>query len=163
MRRENINACRLAATGSDFTANCSGNHHDLPATHVFIDKPVPAVWNDRRSCRRCHDYLAGRLGSRAVKNDPNGDPIMVVELTQSSLQPGHEVNVQGVLLEMRKSVQINFVRGGFQSVCTQVHPSTLSNIPALETTCTITQNGGHVMTQTLVAAANKEMAWSLSY
>jgi len=104
-----------------------------------------------------------QLRQRAVKNDPNGDPIMVVELTQSSLQPGHEVNVQGVLLEMRKSVQINFVRGGFQSVCTQVHPSTLSNIPALETTCTITQNGGHVMTQTLVAAANKEMAWSLSY
>jgi len=105
------------------------------------------------------------IGSRqrAVKNDQNGDPIMVVELTQSRLQPGHEVNVQGVLLEMRKSVQINFVRGGFQSVCTKVHESTLSDLPALETTCTITQNGGHVMTQTLVAAANKEMAWSLSY
>ncbi|WP_155517449.1 DUF4946 domain-containing protein, partial [Pseudomonas coronafaciens] len=38
-----------------------------------------------------------------------------------------------------------------------------SVVPALETTCTITQNGVHVLTQTLVAAANKEMAWSLSY
>jgi hypothetical protein len=33
----------------------------------------------------------------------------------------------------------------------------------METTCTITQNGNHVMTQTLVAAASPERAWSLSY
>jgi hypothetical protein len=88
---------------------------------------------------------------------------MVVELTQTRLQPGHEVNVQSVLLEMRKAVQVNFVHGGFQSVCTRMKESTLSDVPAMETTCTITQNGAHVMTQTLVAAANKEMAWSLSY
>lgn len=104
-----------------------------------------------------------QMRQRAVKNDQNGNPAMVVELTQSRLQAGHEVNVQGVLLEMRKAVQINFVRGGYQSVCTQVKPGMLSSLPALETTCTITQNGGHVMTQTLVAAASKEMAWSLSY
>lgn len=104
-----------------------------------------------------------QMRQRAVKNDQNGDPIMVMELTQSRLQPGHDVNVQSVLLEMRKSVQIDFVRGGFQSVCSKIHESTLSDLPALETTCTITQNGGHVMTQTLVAAANHDMAWSLSY
>lgn len=106
---------------------------------------------------------AVQIRQRAVKNDQNGDPAMVVELTQTRLQAGHDVNVQGVLLEMRKSVQINFVRSGFQSVCTKMKDSTLSEIPAMETTCTITQNGAHVMTQTLVAAANKEMAWSLSY
>lgn len=104
-----------------------------------------------------------QMRQRAVKNDQNGDPIMVVELTQTQLQPGHDVNVQGVLLEMRKAVQINFARGGFQSVCSKIHDSTLSDLPALETTCTITQNGGHVMTQTLVAAANHDKAWSLSY
>ena len=104
-----------------------------------------------------------QMRQRAVKNDQNGDPIMVMELTQSRLQPGHDVNVQSVLLEMRKSVQIDFVRSGFQSVCSKIHESTLSDLPALETTCTITQNGGHVMTQTLVAAANHDMAWSLSY
>jgi len=104
-----------------------------------------------------------QMRQRAVKNDQNGNPVMVVELTQSRLQAGHEVNVQGVLLEMRKAVQINFARGGYQSVCTQVKPGMLSTLPSLETTCTITQNGGHVMTQTLVAAATKEMAWSLSY
>ncbi|MDY7564849.1 DUF4946 domain-containing protein [Pseudomonas sp. RTC3] len=104
-----------------------------------------------------------QMRQRAVKNDQNGDPIMVMELTQSRLQPGHDVNVQSVLLEMRKSVQIDFARGGFQSVCSKIHKSTLSDLPALETTCTITQNGGHVMTQTLVAAASHDMAWSLSY
>jgi hypothetical protein len=109
------------------------------------------------------DHPSVQIRERAVKNDQNGDPAMVVELTQTRLQPGHDVNVQGVLLEMRKAVQVNFVRSGFQSVCTKMKDSTLSEIPAMETTCTITQNGAHVMTQTLVAAANKEMAWSLSY
>jgi hypothetical protein len=109
------------------------------------------------------DRPSVQIRQRAVKNDQNGDPAMVVELTQTRLQPGHEVNVQSVLLEMRKAVQVNFVHGGFQSVCTRMKESTLSDVPAMETTCTITQNGAHVMTQTLVAAANKEMAWSLSY
>lgn len=100
---------------------------------------------------------------RAAKLDEAGNPLMVMELTQSALAPGHEVNIEGVLLEMRKSVQVNFSRSGFQSVCTRVRETKLSTVPALETTCTITQNGVHVMTQTLVAAANKEAAWSLSY
>ncbi|GBH10539.1 Non-ribosomal peptide synthetase component F [Pseudomonas syringae pv. actinidiae] len=104
-----------------------------------------------------------QVRQRAVKNDQSGNPLMVMELTQTRLSPGHEVNVQGVLLEMRKSVQVNFARSGLQSVCTHVRESQLSVVPALETTCTITQNGVHVLTQTLVAAANKEMAWSLSY
>jgi len=106
---------------------------------------------------------AAQIRQRAVKNDANGDPAMVVELTQTRLQPGHAVNVEAVLLEMRKAVQVNFAHGGFQSVCTHMKASTLSDVPAMETTCTITQNGAQVMTQTLVAAASKEMAWSLSY
>lgn len=109
------------------------------------------------------DRPSVQVRQRAVKKDDNGDPAMVVELTQTRLQPGHEVNVQSVLLEMRKAVQVNFVHSGFQSVCTKMKESTLSEVPAMETTCTITQNGAHVMTQTLVAAANKEMAWALSY
>jgi hypothetical protein len=109
------------------------------------------------------DRPSVQIRQRAVKNDDNGDPAMVVELTQTRLQPGHSVNVEGVLLEMRKAIQVNFVRSGFQSVCTKMKDSTLSDVPAKETTCTITQNGAHVMTQTLVAAANREMAWSLSY
>ncbi|HEX8592929.1 MAG TPA: DUF4946 domain-containing protein [Pseudomonas sp.] len=104
-----------------------------------------------------------QLRQRAVKNDQAGNPLMVMELTQSPLVPGHQVNVEGVLLEMRKSIQVMFARSGFQSVCTRTRQGTLSQMAALETTCTITQNGVHVMTQTLVAAASKDMAWSLSY
>jgi hypothetical protein len=104
-----------------------------------------------------------QMRQRAVKNDQNGNPLMVMELTQTQLQAGHQVNVQSVLLEMRKSIQINFARDGFQSVCSKVHEGTLSALPSLETTCSITQNGGHVMTQTLVAAATKDTAWLLSY
>lgn len=104
-----------------------------------------------------------QVRQRAVKNDQAGNPGMVMELTQTRLAPGHQVNVQGVLLEMRKAVQINFARSGLQSACTQVRETRLSEVPALETTCSITQNGVHVLTQTLVAAASQQMAWSLSY
>ncbi|CAM3131221.1 DUF4946 domain-containing protein [Pseudomonas floridensis] len=104
-----------------------------------------------------------QVRQRAVKNDQSGNPLMVMELTQTRLTPGHDVNVQGVLLEMRKAIQVNFARSGFQSVCTHVKDGQLSDVPALETTCTVTQNGVHVLTQTLVAAADKQKAWSLSY
>ena len=100
---------------------------------------------------------------RAVKADANGDPAMVVELTRSTLAADHDVNVSAVLLQMRKTLQIDFSKGGYQSVCNSIHPGTLGNLPAMETTCKILLNGGHVMTQTLVAATAKHTAWSLSY
>ena len=33
------------------------------------------------------------LRQRAVKNDANGDPLMVMELTQTTLAPEHQVNM----------------------------------------------------------------------
>ncbi|MBF7141060.1 DUF4946 domain-containing protein [Pseudomonas sp. hsmgli-8] len=103
------------------------------------------------------------IRQRAVKPDANGDPAMVVELSQSPVEPGHVVNVAGVVLEMRTVVQKNFSQGGYQSACTRVKASTLNDVPAAETTCTITLNGGPVITQTLVAAAGPAKAWALSY
>jgi hypothetical protein len=100
---------------------------------------------------------------RAVKPDAKGDPAMVVELSQSPVEAGHVVNVAGVVLEMRTAVQKNFSQGGYQSACTRVKASTLNEVPAAETTCTITLNGGPVITQTLVAAAGRNKAWALSY
>ena len=85
---------------------------------------------------------------RAVKNDQDGTPVMVMELTMSQVESGHHVNLQGVLLEMRKSVQKDFFQGGYQSVCNKIHPTTLSRLSALETTCTITQNGRHAVSYT---------------
>jgi hypothetical protein len=100
---------------------------------------------------------------RAVKNDQSGTPVMVMELTMTQVESGHQVNVQGVLLEMRKAVQKDFFQSGYQSVCNTIHPATLSRLSALETTCTITQNGRHVLSQTLVGAVSDDKAYVLSY
>jgi len=100
---------------------------------------------------------------RAVKNDAAGNPLMVMELTMTTVETGHQVNLPGVLLEMRKSVQKDFAQGGYQSVCNKIHEASLSRLPALETTCTITENGRHVLSQTLVAAVDAEKAYVLSY
>ncbi|MFS2067825.1 DUF4946 domain-containing protein [Pseudomonas sp. CT11-2] len=99
---------------------------------------------------------------RAVKNDQDGTPVMVMELTMTQVESGHQVNLEGVLLEMRKSVQKDFFQGGYQSVCNKIHPTALSRLSALETTCTITQNGRHVLSQTLVAAVDGDKAYVLS-
>lgn len=100
---------------------------------------------------------------RAVKNDANGDPLMVMELTQATLAPEHQVKMEAVLLQMRKALQQNFAKGGYQSACNKIHGSTLGGLEALETTCKITQNGNHVITQTLVAATRQSSAYALSY
>ncbi|MBD8493354.1 DUF4946 domain-containing protein [Pseudomonas syringae] len=104
-----------------------------------------------------------QLRQRAVKKDATGEPNMIMELTQTRLTEGHDVNVQGVLLEMRKAIQVNFARDGLQSACTHAREVKLGGVPGVQSTCTITQNGVHVMTQTLVAAATAQQAWSLSY
>lgn len=98
---------------------------------------------------------------RAVKNDADGNQVMVMELTMTHVEAGHQVNLQGVLLEMRKSIQKDFFQSGYQSVCNKVHPATLGTLPALETTCTITENGRHVLSQTLVAAVEADKAYVL--
>lgn len=100
---------------------------------------------------------------RATKNDSAGNAVMVMELTTTPVEPDHQVNLQGVLLEMRKSVQKDFFQGGYQSVCNKIHSSMLGGTAALETTCTITQNGRHVLSQTLVAALKEGRAYVLSY
>ncbi|WP_434605071.1 DUF4946 domain-containing protein [Pseudomonas sp. Z4-7] len=100
---------------------------------------------------------------RATKNDSAGNAVMVMELTTTPVEPDHQVNLQGVLLEMRKSVQKDFFQGGYQSVCNKIHSSLLGGTAALETTCTITQNGRHVLSQTLVAALKEGRAYVLSY
>ena len=128
---------------------------------AMADQPLlawPAGWQaqpvppDDRSQRQ-----------RGVKNDTNGEPQMVLELTRSPLQPGHVVNLPSVLLQMRKTIQVDFIRSGFMSACNSIRPTTLGNLDAVESTCTITQNGVPVMNQTLVAAVSPQTAWSLSY
>ena len=100
---------------------------------------------------------------RAVKVDQGDTPVLVMELTMTQVESGHQVNLEGVLLEMRKSVQKDFFQSGYQSVCNKIHPATLSRLSGLETTCTITQNGRHVLSQTLVAAVDADKAYVFSY
>ncbi|MBV4545655.1 DUF4946 domain-containing protein [Pseudomonas triticicola] len=100
---------------------------------------------------------------RAVKLDADGNQVMVMELTMTQVEAGHQVNLQGVLLEMRKSIQKDFFRSGYQSVCNRIHPAALGSLSGLETTCTVTENGRHVLSQTLVAAVETDKAYVLSY
>ena len=100
---------------------------------------------------------------RAIKHDENGATLMVMELTATPIAAGHNVNLRGVLLEMRKSIQKDFAQGGYQSVCNKMRPATLSRLQALETTCVITENGRHVLSQTLVGAVDNDKAYVFSY
>ncbi|PIB55070.1 DUF4946 domain-containing protein [Pseudomonas sp. 2995-1] len=100
---------------------------------------------------------------RAIKNDENGITLMVMELTATPTEVGHNVNLQGVLLEMRKSIQKDFAQSGYQSVCSKMHSTTLSRLEAMETTCVITENGRHVLSQTLVGAVDTDKAYVFSY
>lgn len=100
---------------------------------------------------------------RAVKLQADGSQALVMEVTRMPLQSGQAVNLEKVLGHMRKLVQIEFLRNGLQTACTSPQPSTTGGLAALETTCTIRQRGAVVMKQTLLAAAGKTSAYSLSY
>ncbi|MBM6447298.1 DUF4946 domain-containing protein [Pseudomonas sp. MIL9] len=123
--------------------------------------PWPAGWQIEDVPQG--DGKADVSRQRAVKNNQAGEPVMVMELTMTQVETGHQVNLEAVLLEMRKSVQKGFYQSGYQSACSRIHATTLSRLPALETTSTITQNGRHVLSQTLVAAVDADKAYVLSY
>ncbi|BBP65550.1 hypothetical protein PHLH5_30910 [Pseudomonas sp. Cab53] len=121
----------------------------------WVVEPLPAATDAPAA--------VGTLRQRATKNDSAGNAVMVMELTTTPVELDHQVNLQGVLLEMRKSIQKDFFQGGYQSVCNKIHAAMLGGVTALETTCTITQNGRHVLSQALVAALNGGKAYVLSY
>ena len=121
----------------------------------WVVEPLPAATDAPAA--------VGTLRQRATKNDSAGNAVMVMELTTTPVEPDHQVNLQGVLLEMRKSIQKDFFQSGYQSVCNKIHAAMLGGVTALETTCTITQNGRHVLSQALVAALNGGKAYVLSY
>lgn len=134
----------------------------LLAAPALADQPSitwPAGWE----VEALPDQAPQVSRQRAVKTDTDGNQVMVMELTMTQVEAGHQVNVAGVLLEMRKSIQKDFFQGGYQSVCNKVHPAKLGSLDAQETTCTITENGRHVLSQTLVAAAAADKAYVLSY
>jgi hypothetical protein len=150
-----IRFCKLLFILVGVLSGAAGAHADAPIM------TWPPGWQVEEVPQG--DAGSGVTRQRAVKSDQGGTPVMVMELTMTQVESGHQVNLEGVLLEMRKSVQKDFFQGGYQSVCNRIHPSTLSRLSALETTCTITQNGRHVLSQTLVAAVDADKAYVLSY
>ncbi|HDQ4546814.1 TPA: DUF4946 domain-containing protein [Pseudomonas aeruginosa] len=118
----------------------------------------PAGW-------QVSDLPAAQPGQRqrAVKLQADGSQALVMEVTRMPLQSGQAVNLEKVLGHMRKLVQIEFLRNGLQTACTSPQASTTGGLAALETTCTIRQRGAVVMKQTLLTAAGKTSAYSLSY
>ncbi|MHC8320112.1 DUF4946 domain-containing protein [Pseudomonas sp. GB2N2] len=150
-----IRSCKSLFVLVGLLSSIAGAHADVPVVSWPDGWEVEAIPQD--------DAKPEVSRQRAVKNDQGGTPVMVMELTMTPVDSGHQVNVQGVLLEMRKSVQKDFFQGGYQSVCNKIHPTTLSRLAALETTCTITQNGRHVLSQTLVAAVGADKAYVFSY
>ena len=77
------------------------------------DAPV-VIWPEGWKVEVVTESASGVSRQRAVKNDQNGSPLMVMELTMSPVQSDHQVNLEGVLLEMRKSVQKDFFQGGIK-------------------------------------------------
>ncbi|MDF5954639.1 DUF4946 domain-containing protein [Pseudomonas aeruginosa] len=100
---------------------------------------------------------------RAVKLQADGSQALVMEVTRMPLQSGQAVNPEKVLGHMRKLVQIEFLRNGLQTACTSPQPSTTGGLAALEPPAPSRQRGAVVMKQTLLAAAGKTSAYSLSY
>lgn len=100
---------------------------------------------------------------RGVKLAPDGSQLLVMEVTRSRLAASHEVDMQRVILQMRKSLQIDFLRQGLQAVCSRPRDATLGGLTSVEMVCSVSRNGNEVLKQVLQVAVGKEAAYSLSY
>ncbi|MBF3040605.1 DUF4946 domain-containing protein [Pseudomonas aeruginosa] len=148
----------LAATSHPrAAANPSARQHSPVEQHADRDE-----YHQSQPLGDAREAGAGQR-QRAVKLQADGSQALVMEVTRMPLQSGQAVNLEKVLGHMRKLVQIEFLRNGLQTACTSPQPSTTGGLAALETTCTIRQRGAVVMKQTLLAAAGKTSAYSLSY
>lgn len=100
---------------------------------------------------------------RAVKLAPDGSQALVMEATRSRLATAHDVDLQRVILQMRKALQVDFTRQGLQAVCSRPRESSLGGLAALELVCSVSRNGSEVLKQVIQVAIGSQMAYSLSY
>jgi hypothetical protein len=144
-RQTECAACLTGDRASDFAAqSASASGNDPTVKTLFLcSRAVASAWADAPSITWPSGWQIEACPTppqvsrqRAVKNDADGNQVMVMELTMTQVEAGHQVNLQGVLLEMRKSIQKDFFQGGYQSVCIRMHRDNLERT-ALETTCTI--------------------------
>lgn len=114
---------------------------------------VPEVWDGDTEVVR----------ERGVRLAADGSQALVMELTRSRLGRQGEVDVQRVILQMRKSLQIDFLRQGFQAACGKPREARLGGLEGVMLVCSISQNGNEVMRQVLQVALGERAAYSLTY
>lgn len=100
---------------------------------------------------------------RGVRMAQDGSQDLVMEVTRSRLGSGVAVSVENVIVEMRKALQKDFMRQGFQAACSKPLETKLGGLAGLEVHCGISQNGTEVLRQTVQVALGDGVAYSLTY
>ncbi len=100
---------------------------------------------------------------RGVRVAEDGSQELVMEVTRSRLGSGVTVSVENVIVEMRKALQKDFMRQGFQAACSKPLDARLGGLDGLEVRCGISQNGTEVLKQTVQVALGEGVAYSLTY
>ncbi len=86
-----------------------------------------------------------------------------MEITRSRLGAGTSINVENVIVEMRKALQKDFLRQGLQAACSKPQAVKLGDLDGLEVRCGISRNGTEVLKQALQVALGDGVAYSLTY
>ena len=100
---------------------------------------------------------------RGVRMAEDGSQDLVMEITRSRLSSSVAVSVANVIVEMRKALQKDFMRQGFQAACSKPLDTKLGGLAGLEVHCGISQNGTEVLKQTVQVALGDGVAYSLTY
>ena len=125
----------------------------------------PAGWEVSEMPAPHSPLEEGVTGERqqAVKLQADGSQALVLELTRMPLAAGAAVNLENLLMEMRKGLQLGFARSGLLASCSKPQATTLGHIAAHEVQCTISQQGNPALKQTLLAARGTDTIYSLTY
>ena len=103
------------------------------------------------------------IRQRGVRLADDGSQELVMEVTRSRLGADTSINVENVIGEMRKTLQKDFLRQGFQAACSEPQAVKLGGLEGLEVRCGISRNGTEVLKQTLQVALGDGAAYSLTY
>lgn len=100
---------------------------------------------------------------RGVRLAADGSQELIMEITRSRLGVDTSINVENVIVEMRKALQKGFLRQGLQAACSKPQGVRLGGLEGLEVRCGISRNGAEVLKQALQVAVGGGAAYSLSY
>ncbi|AGI23785.1 hypothetical protein H681_09555 [Pseudomonas sp. ATCC 13867] len=136
----------------------------LASGSAWADMQV--VWPEGWSVSRTPEDAAADapvIRQRGVRMAEDGSQALVMEVTRSRLAADASVNVEKVIVEMRKALQKDFLRQGFQAACSRPQAVKLGGLEGLEVRCGISRNGTEVLKQALQVALGAGAAYSLTY